>query len=500
MNLPEYDTHDAVGLAGLVAAGDVKPVDLVEAALDRIERRNPKLNAVIRNDSDRALAAAREPVAAEAPFGGVPFLLKDLALEEGERTTFGSVFFRDFVAEDTSVLVRRMRSAGLISVGRTNTPEFGLLPTTEPVLWGATANPWDLAYSPGGSSGGAAAAVAAGIVPLAHGGDGGGSIRIPAANCGIFGLKPSRGRLPQYPPAPSDFLAVGGCVSRSVRDTAVFLDATAGAVPGSRWSLAAPPKPFRDAAATDPAPLRVAMLGTDLHGGPLHAECAAALRVTSALLEDLGHHVTEVRPRFDAEAMEDAFLVVWAALAASIFQLILAEAETRRGGRFVRRRLGDWRAMQLITRLDRRKSGLDSFEPFTWGLARRSRQRKPADLMTADTTLQAASFALHEMMRDYDLLLTPTLGTPPVRTGQIDQSAEWDDLDRTLRRYVPFTPIANFTGRPAMSVPLHWTDAGLPIGSHFIGGEGDDATLLAIAGQLERAMPWWDRRPPIASS
>ncbi len=476
----------------------MKPAELVAAALDRIERRNPKLNAVVRVDADRARTAADDPPD-EGPFAGVPFLVKDLELVEGERTTFGSVFFREYIAETSSELARRMDRAGLISVGRTNTPEFGLLPTTEPVLFGATANPWDLARSPGGSSGGAAAAVAAGIVPMAHGGDGGGSIRIPAANCGIFGLKASRGRIPQHPAAPSDMLALGGCLSRTVRDTAAFLDATAGPVPGARYAVADPEAPFAEALTADPDRLRIAVMRTDFAGDALHPDCAAALETTVAILDDLGHHLEDARPAIPPDDVEDAFLVVWAALAASIFELILEEAAKTRRGRAMRRVFGDRRAVKIITRLDERKSGLEAFEPFTVGLAERSGRQTPAKLAMADTVLQTASYRLAEFMGGYDMLLTPTLGAPPVLTGEIDQTEPWDDLERRLRAYVPFTPMANFTGRPAMSVPLHWSDDGLPIGSHFIGAEGGEFALLRLAGQLERTRPWAQRTPAVAA-
>lgn len=499
MAFPEYESFDAVGLRALITSGEVRPRDLVEAAADRIERRNPKLNAVIRPEIDRAEALAAESPQEQGPLGGVPYLVKDLAFESGRRTAFGSVFFRDYVVAGSSTLVERMTAGGLISMGRTNTPEFGLLPTTEPVLYGSTANPWSLDHSPGGSSGGAAAAVAAGIVPLAHGGDGGGSIRIPAANCGIFGLKPSRGRTPQHPPAASDLLAVDGCVSRTVRDTAAFLDVVAGAVPGSRYAIPSHDRPFSDAVEADPRRLRVVMLTHDFHGNRLHSDCAAAVEKTAEVLAELGHDVEDTQPGFDADMVEDAFLEIWATLAATIFELILTEADMRFSGRLLRRSLGDWRMIKTIARLDKRKSKLDAFEPFTWELARRSRRRTPSAIALADTTLKAASFDFAEFMDGYDVMLTPTLGLPPVRTGAIDQRTAWDDLRAQLFDYVPFTPIANITGRPAMSVPLHWNAEGLPIGSQLIGAQGDDFTLLGLAAQLERARPWFDKLPPIAS-
>lgn len=499
MTFPEYESFDAVGLRALIVSGEVRPRDLVEAAADRIERRNPKLNAVIRPEIERAEALADGSPHDQGPLGGVPYLVKDLAFESGRRTAFGSVFFRDYIVEGSSTLVERMTASGLISMGRTNTPEFGLLPTTEPVLYGSTANPWNLDHSPGGSSGGAAAAVAAGIVPLAHGSDGGGSIRIPAANCGIFGFKPSRGRTPQHPPAASDLLAVGGCLSRTVRDTAAFLDVITGAVPGSRYALPAHDRPFSDAVDAEPRPLRVAVLTGDFHGNRLHPDCAAAVEKTAELLADLGHDIQDARSPFDADMVEEAFLEIWATLAATNFELILSEADMRFSGRMLRRALGDWRTMKTIARLDRRTSELDAFEPFTWQLARHTRRRAPSAIALADTALQQAAFDFAELMDGYDIMLTPTLGLPPVRTGAIDQKTNWEDLRAQLFDYVPFTPIANITGRPAMSVPLHWNAEGLPIGSQLIGAQGDDFTLLALAGQLEQARPWFDTLPPIAS-
>ncbi len=492
---PEYETFDAVGLAALVAEGEVTPEELVAAAAERLDERNPQLNAVIRTDHERARNAAAN-VDPTGPFAGVPFLVKDLVMVEGETTSFGSVFFREYVPEASSEFSRRMLGSGLISLGRTNTPEFGLLPITEPVLHGATANPWSLDHSPGGSSGGAGAAVAAGIVPIAHGGDGGGSIRIPASNCGTFGLKVSRGRVPQHPPSAADDLSVGGCLSRSVRDSAAFLDVVAGAVPGSKWSLPNPPRRFAEAPRSDPGVLRIAVLTTSFADEPIHADCVAAVESTAALLEELGHTVDHRTARFDADQIADSFLTVWAALAESIFQLILVEAGNRRVGRALRRALGDWRTVRTIARLDERKTGLDAFEPFTWELVKRSRKRTPAQLALAEVELQRIAFDLAALMDGYDAILTPTMGLPPQLTGELDQSAGWDEVEALVRRYVPFTPMANFTGRPAMSVPLHWNGEGLPIGSQFTGNMGDEFTLLSLAGQLERARPWFDRRPP----
>jgi amidase len=492
---PEYEAHDATALAALVRAGEVSSSDLVEAAAARIARLNPPLNAVISTRLDAARREAERPPS-DAPFGGVPHLIKDLAPEMGEPFTLGSVFFRNYRGDVTPEVILRFRRAGLISLGRTNTPEFGLLPTTEPALFGPTRNPWDLDHSAGGSSGGAAAAVAAGIVPMAHASDGGGSIRIPASACGLFGMKPTRGRIPLFPPVTSDYLSTSFCVSRSVRDSATLLDAVAGALPGARFTPTAPRAPYREHAAVDPPPLRVAFTIHDFDGNPVHPDCAAAVSNTVFLLEALGHRVEEAAPKLDGAAIADAFLTWWKAMPQAGFLQILDAVEQRTGGKALRRILGDARTMRAVARLDKRRAGKDPFEPFTLALVERAFELTPGDVLLASTTLQRAAYVLGQFLTEYDLLLSPTLGEPPKRIGEIDQSIPFDDLEEQLGRYVPFTPIANFTGSPAMSVPLAWNEAGLPIGSHFIGPHGGEAVLFQLAGQLERAHPWFARRPP----
>ncbi len=489
--MPDYEKHDATALAALVATGEVTASDLIDAAVHRIDARDPILNALVaqRIDAARAEVAANPPT---GPFAGVPFLIKDLTSEIGEPTTYGSVFFRDFIGEITPELVHRFRRTGLVSLGRTNTPEFGLLPTTEPVLHGPTRNPWNLAHSSGGSSGGAAAAVAAGLVPMAHASDGGGSIRIPASACGLFGLKPARGRIPARPAASSDYLSVGLVVSRSVRDTAGMLDAMSGAVPGSRYDVPHPERPFREEAATDPRHLRIAVTYDDLNGEPIHPDCVKALVETVSLLESLGHEVVETRPQIDGPAVAEAFLVWWKAMQQASFLLVLDAVQQRRGGATLRRMLGDSRTMKAVAKL----RGGGGFEPFTWKLYDEARQLGPGDLLLATATLQDASYQLGAFLTGYDLWLTPTLGEPPRQLGSFDQTLDFDEFEADLARYVPYTPVANFSGFPAMSVPLYWNDAGLPIGSHFIGRAADEATLLRLAGQLERSAPWFDRRPP----
>jgi len=492
----EYESYDAVGLAELLERGEVTSSELIEAAIERAEELNPALNAVIAGHYERA----RRQAAADShpgPFHGVPFLTKDLAAVGGDVVSFGSVFFRNFRSPVTDEYQSRIERAGLISIGRTNSPEFGLLPTTEPALYGPAHNPWALDRSTGGSSGGSAAATAAGIVPMAHASDGGGSIRIPASACGVFGLKTTRGRVPRYPESPADYLSVELGVSRSVRDLAVLLDATHGAVPGAEYRIPPPERTFASALGEVPEPRRIAVTTTDFRGKATSPECRDAVAATGAVLADLGHEVEEAAPAIDGQSMAEAFLVVWEALAESIFTTILTEVGKRRSGALLTRLLGDWRAMKFIAWVDKRKGGKDSFEPFTWGLAKHSRRRTPADLAAARVELQRVSYQVGEFFETYDSLLTPVLGGPPVALGGIDQTGEWDALMEQLFDYVAFTPIANFTGFPAMSVPTYWAPSGLPIGTHFMGRFGDERGLFALAGQLERAMPWFDRRPAI---
>jgi amidase len=493
----EYGSFDAVGLAELVARGEVTALELVESAASRMDEVNPAVNAVIwdRLDDARAEAGTADQT---GPFAGVPILIKDLVVDEGIPVTFGSVFFRNYVGDTRSEFRSRVDDAGFIDLGRTNTPEFGLLPTTEPVLHGPTRNPWDLSRSAGGSSGGAAAAVAAGIVPLAQGSDGGGSIRIPASATGLFGLKPSRGRNPRRPGSSIDYLSVEHALTRTVRDSAAFLDAVHGPVPGDRYWAPPPSAPFAKAVDRDPERLRVAFSTRDFRGDRVHPECEAAVVETAKLLEGLGHNVVEDEPDVDGSLLADAFLELWAALAATGFGLVLdgaTELKPKLG--HVRRYAGDRRTMRLISRVDQRDSGKPAFEPFTFELAQRSGSRTQVDLLEAEDALQSIAHATGSFLVDHDVFLTPVLGSPPVPLGRIDQDLPWDEFIEMIFRYVAFTPLGNFAGLPAMSVPLHWTGDGLPVGSHFLGRFGAEETLFSLAGQLDRAKPWADRKPPL---
>lgn len=472
--MDDFAHLDATAQAELVRRGEVTARELVEAAIARMERLNPALNAVVTPMYELARAAAAGPLP-DGPFAGVPFLLKDLgAAYAGVRWTSGSAFLRDFVPDEDSELVARLKRAGLIIVGRTNTPEFGLRATTEPALFGACHNPWDLSRTPGGSSGGSAAAVAAGLVPMAHANDGGGSIRIPASCCGLFGLKPTRARNPLGP----DFgdagwnLAVEHAVTRSVRDSAALLDATAGPRAGdlgAPYWAPRPARPFLQEVGADPGRLRIAFTSAAPIDVPVHPDCAAAVRDAAALCAELGHEVVEAAPAIDGPTWAEAFTTAFSAgCAATVDRWAL--------------RIG-------------RTPTAEDFEPFTWALQQKGRGYSAAGYIHAQQRLQLGALEVARFFRDYDLWLTPTLAEPPVPLGTFDPSPE-DPLrsfDRGME-FCPFTPIANVTGQPAMSVPLFWNAEGLPVGSHFLARFGHEATLFRLAAQLEAARPWAGRR------
>ncbi|MCL1593449.1 MAG: amidase family protein [Actinomycetia bacterium] len=493
-----YDDYDGVGLGELVADGKVHPAELVEAAAERIEATNGAVNAVIRLQLDAARDQAQQSPS-EGPFQGVPTLIKDLIVDDGQPVSFGSVLFRDHVGDSTSEFMDRVRGAGFIELGRTNTPEFGLLPTTEPILNGAARNPWNLDYSTGGSSGGAAAAVAARMVPIAQASDGGGSIRIPASNCGLFGLKPSRGRNPRTPAGSTDYLSVELGVSRSVRDSAVMLDAVMGPVPGDEYWAPEPDESYRRSSERDPDALTIAYSVHDFRGNRVHPQVEAVILDTAQLLEDLGHRVLEKQLEVDGYAMADAFLDVWAALAGQLFAQVLDVASQRAAVRRLRAVMGDYKTMQAVAKIDSRESGLPALEPFTWALAKRSIAQNPGDLLNARMTLQQISHETGVFLESADIFLTPVLGSPPLRLGAIDQTRPWDEFVEMIFRYVAFTPLANFSGLPAMSVPMGTNPQQLPIGAHFLGRFGDETTLFRLAGQLERARPWANRRPELVA-
>jgi amidase len=465
---------DATAMAELVRKKQVKPVELVKTAIERIEESNPKINAVVTRMYDEALAVANAGPG-DGPFAGVPFLLKDLvAAYKGVPMSSGSRYGKDYTPVLDSELVARYRRAGLIVVGKTNTPEFGLLPTTEPELFGPTRNPWNTTLTAGGSSGGSAAAVAAGMVPMAHGNDGGGSIRIPASCCGVFGLKPTRARNPLGPNMGDVFsgMVAEHALTRSVRDSAALLDATSGYALGDPYCAPQPARPFAREVGADPGKLKIAFLTRAPLGTPVHPDCVSAVKDAAGLLAELGHEVAEAAPALNGEMIWKHFMVIWTA----------GVTWTIRNMHFAVGRL----------------PAKGELEPITLAYDDLGRQVTAADYLIAVQYFQFLGRQIAEFMRYYDVLLTPTLGSPPIPLGSFVQTPEDSLALGIASRFVPFTPIFNTTGQPAMSVPLFWNAEGLPIGTHFVGRYGDEATLFRLASQLEQARPWAHRRPSIS--
>ena len=471
----EVSNLDATAQAELLRKKEIKPIELVEAVIELIEKLNPKINAVVTRMYDEARTAANaEPE--PTPFAGVPFLLKDLlAAYKGVPTTSGSRYLSSFEPNQDSELVSRYKRAGLIVVGKTNTPEFGILPTTESELFGAARNPWNTGHTTGGSSGGSAAAVAAGIVPMAHANDGGGSIRIPASCCGIFGLKPTRARIPLGPNFGDIYsgMVVEHAVTRTVRDSARLLDATAGSMLGDPYCAPEPTRPFIEEVGVDPGKLRIAFLTAAPLGTPIHQDCVAAVEDAAKLLVNLGHEVVNSAPPINGEMMWKSFMAIWAAGV-------------------------NW-SIQSASLLIGRMPAEGELEPLTNALNEIGKKVSASDYLLSVQYFQILTRQIAEFMQDFDLLLTPTLGSPPLKLGSFAPAPE-DAMAgmRVASEFVPFTPICNITGQPAMSVPLYWNAAGLPIGTHFIGRYGDEATLIRLAAQLEQARPWANRRPSMS--
>ncbi|MFH1241775.1 MAG: amidase [Pseudomonadota bacterium] len=470
----ELTLLDAMAQAEMIRKREIQAIELVEAAVERIERLNPILNAVVTPMYDQAREAATGKLP-EGRFAGVPFLIKDLlAYYKGVRMTLGSRLTKDFVPDHDSELVVRLRRAGLIILGKTNTPEFGILPTTEPHLFGPCRNPWDIERTTGGSSGGSAAAVAACLVPMAHGNDGGGSIRIPASCCGLFGLKPTRARNPLGP----DFGDIMGglvaehAITRSVRDSAALLDATAGPDTGDPYWAPPPRRSFLEEAGADPGCLRIAFTTETTSGLVLHPDCVSAVKDAATLCGDLGHELVEAAPEVDGELVTKCFMVLWSS--------------------------GCSATLEAIAHMTGQKLDPEKVEPLTWALGEMGRKHNSTEYLLAIQVLQREARRVARFFLDYDLWLTPTLGEPPVPLGTFDSTPgnPLKGLDRA-KEFVPFTPLCNATGQPAMSVPLFWNSEGLPVGVHFVGRFGDEATLFRLAAQLEEARPWADRRPPL---
>jgi amidase len=465
---------DATSQAAAVRDGHVSATELLDAAITRIDSDDAALNAVTIRWFDRARAAAAS--LPEGPLHGVPFLLKDLwAHFEGELLSNGCQALKDVAPRSTSdtTLVSRFRAAGLNIAGRTNSPEFGSLPTTEPVAWGATRNPWNTGHSPGGSSGGAAAAVAAGLVPVAHASDGGGSIRIPASCCGLVGLKPSQGRITLGPYRDESNLGVELCVSRTVRDTALVLDAVHGPGVGDTVIAPAPSGRYVDDVGADPGRLRIGLLDHYPDGRPVHADCSAAAHATGSLLERLGHHV---EPAFPAAMANPEFGRRFGALWSTNMGVAFARVAAQLGRDLVP---GD-------------------VEPVNWAQAEFARAVSGVDYAMALAANVDFRRAVQAWWNDgWDLLLTPTLAEPPVPLGTFanDPDHPMTPMARA-GAYVPFTPAFNSSGQPAISLPMWWNDAGLPIGVQLVAAYGREDLLIRVAAQLESAQPWSHRRPP----
>jgi Asp-tRNA(Asn)/Glu-tRNA(Gln) amidotransferase A subunit family amidase len=471
--MKDYEQYDGLGLAALVKKRAVSASELLEAALARCEERNPALNAVVIPMVEQARAAVKGELP-KGPFEGVPFLLKDLHLNvPGVRTTNGSSLYEQNVPMRESELVARYRRAGLVTFGKSASPEFGLTCTTESRLFGRTKNPWNREHTSGGSSGGASAAVAAGLVALANASDGGGSIRIPASCCGLFGLKPTRGRTPLGPDTGEGWSGMScvHAVTRSVRDAAALLDATAGPDLGAPYAAQPPKRPWLAEVGAHPGRLRIALNTETWNEAATHPDCVAAAEDAAKLCESLGHHVE--RARFAPSSSEELRKAGLTVIAANVRWAIEEGA----------RKLG-------------REPKQDDVEPGTWLVGALAKGLDSVAYAGAVKVLHRTGRELAQFLTRFDLVLSPTMGTPPPKLGVLSLSApDLQQQTRVLMEATGYTQLANTAGTPAMSVPLHWNAAGLPIGVQFIGRHDDEATLFRLAAQLEQARPWFARRP-----
>jgi amidase len=446
--------------ADLVRRGEVTPLELVDLYLERIERIDPELNAYVTVCADEARAAAAADLP-DGPFRGVPMPIKDLNETKGIRTTFSSRAFADYVPEFDGAVVRRLKDAGFVVIGKTNTPELGLTAVTESELNGPCRNPWDTSRTAGGSSGGAAAAVAAGLAPAAQGSDGGGSIRIPSSCCGLFGIKPARGRVSPAPYGGLEGFSTSGPIARTVADAAALLDVMAGYETGDPYWAPPPERPFSEEPGRDPGRLKIALTTSPPIDAPVSPECAAAAVDAAALLEELGHSVEEAAPPWGDDRLFAGFMKIW----------------------------------QVIPALHQQPPEL--FEPETRALIEAALQFGAVDYVRASAGLRDVSRRIVAFFDDYDLLLTPTLAQPPVPIGALEDDDPWVQF-ANAGRFTPFTQVANITGLPAVSLPLSWSDEGLPIGVQLVGRPADEATLIRISAQVEQARPWRDRRPHVS--
>lgn len=467
----EYSNYDGLGLAELIASKQITPLELLTAVRQRVELLNPKLNALCHLFFDKAEAQIQEN-SGTGPFRGVPFALKDLGVYlTGTITSGGSRMWKNNVATFDSTLVSRYKQAGLIIFGKSNSPELGLTVTTESALFGETRNPWNLERTTGGSSGGSAALVASRILPMAHGSDGGGSIRIPASCCGIFGLKPTRSRVPL---GPSSFEGWNGCshhhaLTISVRDSAALLDATAGQELGSPFFSPKPPRPFLDEIANPPGSLKIALITASPSGVPVDPECRGAAVEAAKLCERLGHKVEEAAFPINNDVLREAFL--------GVLQVSLA------------RTLDDGAAMSG------RPVSEQDVETATWSMMQAGRGISSVAYSRAIVTLHQIGLTMARFQQGYDVILSPTLSKPPVALGVLRLSQDPAIFGKNVTEFMHSTSLYNVTGQPSMSVPLHWTPDGMPVGVMFSGRFGEDALLLRLAAQLEKAQPWANRKP-----
>jgi amidase len=474
MAFKEYGNYDGMGLAELVRKKQVRASELLDEAIARTEELDPQINAVVVKHYDYARRQIDKGLP-DAPFAGVPFLLKDLDILKGTRTTSGASVYKDDVADHTGTLAQRFLNAGVTIFGKSSSPEFGLLPTTESRLFGPTRNPWNLAHSSGGSSGGAAAAVAARILPVTHASDGGGSIRIPASASGVFGLKPTRARNPLGPDRGEGWggFSCGHVVSISVRDSAAMLDAVHGPEPSSPYAAPPPERPFIEEVGRDPGRLRIAFTDKSPYGDAIDPEIAAATREVANLLAGLGHHVEERAP-------------VLAADPAAVMAIIVA-ANTALNVRLAEARFG-----RAMTNQD--------FETLTLASAHNAKKATATDYVAAQLSAFQISRGLAAFFESCDVFLCPTLCSPPLRIGELNtMSEDLSHIAPILRRYMPATSMFNMSGQPSMSVPLAWNRSGLPLGMMFSARFGEEATLYRLAAQLEQERPWKGKLPPVCA-
>ena len=468
--------RSAIELAGMVRSGEISARELVEASLERIEELNPALNAFVDIDAERALAAADAVKPGdERPFAGVPTAIKNNRPVQGLRLTYGCPLMAQNMRDYDHNITRRLKEAGFVIVGTTTLPEYGILPTSEARIFGPTRNPWDLQRTPGGSSGGAAAAVASGMLPVAHGNDGGGSVRIPAACCGLVGCKPTRGRISAAPELGDSSLGIDGMLTRTVADTAALLDVLAGYELGDATWAPPPPEPFAASAAREPGRLRIAAATMPpLQEATVDPVCAAAVGEAAELLRSLGHEVEEVQPPWQVEGLSALFGAVFST------QISLSIA---------------YSAM-----IAGREATAEDMEPMSWAIFSMIKQLGAIESMAAIVRLQGFARRLVTFLAPYDALLTPALAERPLPLGTLDTAAE--DPMATFTRsglFTPFTPVFNASGQPGVSVPLFEGEDGLPLGVQLVGRPAREGELLALAAQLEAARPWAERRPALAA-